>query len=206
MPIAAPTRRLALLLALALPLSLAAQTAPPAQTAPSADDAAHRAKAQEMMEQLHAHEMVAQVSVNLNKQLDDAGDKAIGPNPTPENTAKLAAFKKQAAQAIEDELGWKVMQVGFTDVYAKTFTDEELSAIVAFYKSPAGAALLAKMPTVNSQVDKFGNSRMTVLQPELKKLFEDFKASLSTPPPTLGPVLPGPVAPSAPASTPSAPK
>jgi hypothetical protein len=203
MPIAAQTHRLALLLAFAFPLSLPAQTAPTAQPAAAADDAAHRAKAQEMMDQLHAHEMVAQVSVNLNKQLDDAADKAIGPNPTPENTEKLAAFKKQAAQAIENEVGWKVMQVGFTDVYAKTFTEEELNAIVAFYKSPAGSALLAKMPTVNSQVDKFGNSRMTVLQPELKKLFEDFKASLTTPPPTLGPVPP---APSAPASTPSAPK
>jgi hypothetical protein len=189
-----------------LSFPLAAQTAPAAQPAAATGDAAHRAKAQEMMEQLHAHQMVVQISTNLNKQLDDAGDKAVATSPTPDNAAKLADFKKQAAQTIETEIGWKVMQTGFTDVYAKNFTDAEVDAIVAFYKTPAGVALLTKMPAVNSQVDQFGTSRMDALKPKLQKLYEDFKASLATPPPSLGPVAPGPASPSAPTPTPGTPK
>lgn len=187
--------RIVPLLVLALSLPLTAR----------ADDASHRAKAQEMMTLLHTQKLVQENSDNLMKQITEAADRLAGPNPTPEKQAKVANFEKQAQQIIDSQVGWTAMQAEITDVYAKTFTDEELDSIIAFYKSPAGTALVTKMPDVDKQIEVLGGSHVQALRPKLQQLYTDFKNSLATPPPTLGPVPPAaPAAPTAP--SPSTPK
>lgn len=172
MPIATLARRIALLLALAVSYSLSAR----------ADEASHRAKATEMMTVLHTQRMVQQISENLKKQISDAADKIAGPTPTDDAKAKVADFEKKADQMIDTQISWDTMQAGFTDIYVKNLTEEQLDGIIAFYKSPAGVALLENMPTVNNQVTQFGGSHMTALQPLLKQLFEDFQKSVAATP------------------------
>jgi uncharacterized protein len=194
MRIAPPARRLALLLTLALTATLAAR----------ADEASHRVKAQEMMNLLHTQRMVQNIADNLKKQIVDAADSVAGPAATPEQKAKAADFEKQADQLIDAQLSWDVMKTSFTDIYVKNFTEEELDGIIAFYKTPAGTALLGKMPDVNSQVSQFGNSHLTTLQPQLKDLFENFRKSQAAAPPTLGApdAVPAPASAARPPNTP----
>jgi hypothetical protein len=196
MPISARTPRIALLLALALCLPLAAR----------ADEASHRAKAQEMITLLSTEKNVQGVVDKFMKQITDAAAKEAGPNPSPETKAKVADFEKQALQIIDASVGWKAMQTQFTDIYAKSFTEEEMDGIIAFYKSPAGSALLTKMPDVNVQIAQVGGARVQALQPQLQQLYTDFRKGLAPPPPTLGPLGPAtgaPVNPSAPSTPPA---
>jgi uncharacterized protein len=192
MPNAARTPRIALLLVLVLCLPLAAR----------ADEASHRAKAQEMMNLLHTEKMVQLNADNMIKQIAAAGDKAAGPDAGPDARAKVADFEKRAQEMIDAQIGWKAMQDKFLDIYVKAFTDEQLDAIIAFYKSPAGLALTATMPDVNSQIGQIGTARVQALQPQLQQLYAELKKSLA-PPPTLGPMGPAPAA--APAAPPAAP-
>jgi uncharacterized protein len=190
--------RLALLLVLALPFSAVSA---------HADDASHRAKAEEMMTLLHAEKLVDQISANLKKQVADAANKVIGASPTPEQKSQALDLENKAFKMIDDQIGWKVMEPGFADVYAKNFTDTELDAIITFYKSPAGEALLTKMPQVNSQVGEFGSSKMATLEPQLKQLFQDFQKSQAATPHPPAATTPAPsAAPAPPTTTPSAPK
>jgi len=181
------TQRLAatLFLILALSLTLAAR----------ADDASRRAKAEQMMALLHTEQMVQQVSENIMKQVSDAAGRSLSSTPSPDQQARFDVFKKQAATMIEAQVGWKSMKDGFIDIYAKAFTDDQLDAIIAFYKTPAGAALLANMPAVNDQIGKIGNARMNALQPQLKDLYDTYQKNLVATPPTLGPAAPAPSAP-----------
>ena len=128
---------------------------------------------------LHTQSMVRNISDNLKKKVADTADQVAGPAPTEAAKAKVAEFEKKANQIIDAQLGWEVMQAGFTDIYAKNFTEDQLDGIIAFYKSPAGTALLQTMPTVNDQMSQFGNSRMATLQPQLKPLFDDFQKSVA---------------------------
>jgi hypothetical protein len=190
--------RLALLLVLALPFS---------SVSAHADDASHRAKAEEMMTLLHSERLAEQVSTNLKKQVTDAANRVIGANPTPEQKAQATDVENKAFKMIDDQIGWKAMEPGFTDVYAKNFTDAELDAIIAFYKSPAGEALLVKMPDINTQVGEFGSSKMSTLEPQLKQLFQDFQKSQAATPHPPAATTPAPSAAPAPSTTsPSAPK
>ena len=91
---------------------------------------------------------------------------------------------------IDAQIGWKVMQEQFITIYEKTFTEEQLDSIIAFYKSPAGVALLTNMPEVNVQISQFAQARIQALQPQLQQLYNDLRKSLAPAPPTLGPVSP----------------
>lgn len=200
MPIRFPRLSVLLILVLAVPV------------AAHADDASHRAKAKELMALLKTERMVVQVADSIRKQVTDAGTHVVGPDASPERKAKLDDFEKQSSKDIDDQLSWKVMEDPFTDIYVKTFTEEELDSIIAFYKSPGGIALLQKMPTVNEELSRYGQSKVAVLQPELKQLFTDFQKTAATPPPSLGPVPAEPTppvshaAPVAPVSPTSPPK
>jgi uncharacterized protein len=63
------------------------------------------------------------------------------------------------------------------NLYARQFTERELSEIVTFYKSPIGAKLLAKEPTVNDEslglvqqwAAKFSEEVIVRIRAEMKK-------------------------------------
>jgi hypothetical protein len=169
--------RSALVLVLALCLPIAAR----------ADEATHRAKAQELIILLHTDRMVKQVSANFMKQLSTAGEKLIGPNATPEKKDQLAAFEKKFAQMIDAQVGWDVMEPALTDYYQRAFTEEELDVIVAFYKTPAGTALVEKMPAVNAQATQLLQSKMAAVQPQMKQMYEDFQKSQAAAPAATSP-------------------
>lgn len=172
--------RIALLLVLALSFPIAAR----------ADEASHRAKAQEMVILLHTDRMVKQVSANFMKQLSTAGEKLIGPNASDEKKAQLADFEKKFAAMIDAQVGWDVMEPALTDYYQKAFTEEELDVIVTFYKTPAGAALVERMPAVNAQATQLLQSKMAAVQPQMKQMYEDFQKSQVAAPAPAAPAAP----------------
>ena len=65
-------------------------------------------------------------------------------------------------------------------MYAKNFTDEQLDAILAFYKSPAGVALIEKLPTLTTQGTELAQARVATLMPQLKQMIADFAKTAST--------------------------
>ncbi len=164
--------RLSLLLVFALCLPLSAR----------ADDASHRAKTQELLTAMHTQDMVKRLTDNLKKQVTDLAQKEIARNPTPENSAKAADFEKKVFDLVDAQVGWKAMEPDFVDLYAKAFTDDQLDAITAFYKSPAGIAFLEKMAGINAQIPQLTQARISSLQPQLTPLLADFRGSLSAPP------------------------
>jgi hypothetical protein len=172
MPIRLCLRRLALLLMLVLCLPLAAR----------ADQASRRAKAAQLVELLRTERMVQQNSATILKQVSDAAEKVAGPNSTPESKARLTSLEKNISQLIDAQLGWKVMQPGIIDLYANTFTEQELDVIVAFYKTPAGAALIDKIPQIDNQIQQLAQSRLNILQPQITQAFSDFRKSQAAAP------------------------
>jgi hypothetical protein len=188
--------RLAVLVALAVCLPLTAR----------ADEASQRAKAQELATLMHTDRMVQQVSANFMKQLAAAGERLIGPSATPESKQKLVDLEKKFSDLIDSQVGWKVIEPAFTDIYAKTFTEDELNAIVAFYKTSGGTALIDKMPSVNSQATMLMQSKMTALQPQMKQMYEEFQRSQVAPPPAGSPATPPTLAPATPAPATPSPK
>jgi hypothetical protein len=79
--------------------------------------------------------------------------------------AKMAKY----AQVIKEELSWSKMRSLYVQVYQESFTQEEIDGLIAFYRSPAGAAFVEKMPVVMQK-------SMTIMQSRLAPMMERMKA------------------------------
>jgi hypothetical protein len=54
--------------------------------------------------------------------------------------------------------------------YSETFSEEEINGILAFYESPAGRAMQAKMPMFTSTVMVLAQTQAKELMPEIQRI------------------------------------
>jgi uncharacterized protein len=157
-------KRPALLLALALclPASL------------HADDASKQAKVRELFALLHVERISDQIKSNVMNQTAAIPQQLFGPSMSPENKAKFEAFQQKVLQTVDAQVGWKVLEPEYVQLYAQTYTEDELNGIVAFYKTSAGAAMIAKSPQLSAKSIGLVQSKMAAVQPQLKQMVEDF--------------------------------
>jgi uncharacterized protein len=59
-------------------------------------------------------------------------------------------------------------------VYAEVFTEDELRQIIAFYRTPIGEKMLARMPELMQKSMQIAQQRMASVMPEIKKLGETY--------------------------------
>ncbi len=67
------------------------------------------------------------------------------------------------------------MKPRFIDLYATTYTEQELDGILGFYKSAAGRAMLEKMPQLMQGSMAISQDAVAALVPELNKIIEELK-------------------------------
>nr|WP_276510032.1 DUF2059 domain-containing protein [Niveibacterium umoris] len=58
----------------------------------------------------------------------------------------------------------------FLDIYQKTFTQKEVDGMLSFYKSPAGQAVIKKMPQVMQASMQIMQARMSKLVPQIQQI------------------------------------
>jgi len=116
-------------------------------------------------------DMRAQIGQMMTAQLQSTN--------VPENMRdKLAHFQKQLMDTIFEELAFAKMKPVYVDIYSSTFTAEELSGLVSFYKSPVGRAYANKLPALMKRMMEVAQTKMQTLAPRLKKMNDDFIAEL----------------------------
>jgi uncharacterized protein len=142
-----------------------------------ADDASRHAKAQEMLTLLHMDHLMDQLTNGMMEQMAAVTKQLGGNTVKPEDQAKIDEFQKKVVQLVQSQMSWKALEPDYVDIYAKNFTDEQLDAILAFYRSPAGIALVEKLPTLTTQGMQLAQAKMAILQPQLKQMVDDFAKS-----------------------------
>lgn len=55
-------------------------------------------------------------------------------------------YSAKMVKIIKEEAAWDKLKAPIVEIYAATYTEEELLEIIKFYKSPAGQKLLVKKP------------------------------------------------------------
>jgi hypothetical protein len=144
-----------------------------------ADAASKHAKVQEMLELLRIDRAMDQVMNMVQQQATaDTNAQLTGKGASEDQKARVDAFQKQLFQFVEDQIGWKSMQNDYIDMYSQTFTEDEIDGILAFYKSPAGAALIAKTPELTSKASVLVAKKMLTLKPEIQKMVQDFASTV----------------------------
>ena len=68
---------------------------------------------------------------------------------------------------------WETLRVTYAEAYAAEFTDEELTALLAFYESAVGKKFIAKNSTINRTVSQAVNVKMQDKMPALQAAMMD---------------------------------
>ncbi len=159
-----------------LPFALAAlATLPMAH----ADDASHRAKAEQMLAVTKSDtQMQTQLSA-LEARINELAKQQSGVAPLNTAQTKLTDdYQKQINTITMDEVGYEKIRPLIVQYYVDSFTEAELDGILAFYKTPAGQALITKTPDLAMKSTTLVQNRIKELQPKLATVTQDYVAKL----------------------------
>jgi hypothetical protein len=71
-------------------------------------------------------------------------------------------------------MGWDKLEPIYIKLYTDTFSQSDIDGILKFYKTPAGSALLKKMPLLMQNLMQLMTAQMQELLPKLRPLVEDY--------------------------------
>ncbi|MFZ5519943.1 MAG: DUF2059 domain-containing protein [Pseudomonadota bacterium] len=116
-----------------------------------------------------ARDMVEQVNKSLEGYIRQGVQAAVGGKPlTPRQRQALDALPAKLVAAMQPELGWDVLKADLVRVYEESFSQEEIDGMIAFYRSPVGRSITAKMPTVMNRSMQLTQARMAATLPRLQ--------------------------------------
>jgi hypothetical protein len=133
-----------------------------------ADEVSKSAKAEELLQLTQSDQMIKMMEPMMKGMLAQAGK-----DMSDEQRAKAGEMQGKVMALVAESLS--KAKPALAKVYTDTYTEEELDGILAFYKSPAGKALLQKMPEVMQRMMPVMMEMMRDLQPQMMKMIESSK-------------------------------
>ncbi len=108
-------------------------------------------------------------------------DSIKGHPPTGAQQKIIDELPAKIVAIMRTELSMAAMRDFYLQIYREAFTQEVIDGMVAFYKTPAGAALIEKMPAVMQRTMELMQARMGPMQDKVKAVMQrsgaDIKAA-----------------------------
>jgi hypothetical protein len=121
---------------------------------------------------------------SMRGQVNSLMERAIqaslqGKQPSAKQKQAITRMKHRMIALLHKGLSWEKLEPVYIRLYKDTFSEEELSGMLAFYKTPAGQAVINKMPVLMRK-SMLEMQRMTAgLTPEMQKIQHDFVADMA---------------------------
>ncbi len=160
-----------------------AVTAPKTQDATPAPDPAKLAAIEEIFQLTKPDQMMQQMFSQMKAAVAEQAQKSLAAQVQASNdpskySQEVQKFTDQLLALMSDRLSWDKVKPQYVHLYDETFSLIELQGILEFYKSPAGQAMLQKMPMLLANASKIGQQQMSDIMPEVQKMMADFTANL----------------------------
>jgi hypothetical protein len=108
------------------------------------------------------------LAAQMNKIMGTAAEQAAQGKPLSDNAkASLERCRADLHTLIRDNLSWAKMEPVYIGIYQSTFTQAEVDAMVAFYKTPLGQSVVSKLPVA---MQKAQNETMQIMQPMMQRI------------------------------------
>ena len=107
-----------------------------------------------------------------------------GQQMSPSEQKEVEAFEADFTGEMKKALDWSKLEPMYIRVYQKSFSQQEVDGMIAFYKTPTGQALLDKMPLVMqntiAEVQQMMQPMMQHLQQKQQEIAEKIQAKKSS--------------------------
>lgn len=105
------------------------------------------ASIKELLEVAQARKLVDSVMAQMDNLMQQAIAEAVRGQKIPDKVQKeIDQGRSEMLALMKDLLDWKKLEPTYVRIYQKTFTQQEVDGMIAFYKTPAGQAVMSKMP------------------------------------------------------------
>ena len=140
------------------------------------------ASVDELLSVTRSEKLLASVQQNLDTAVRNAMAQSLQDKSlTPRGQKVMDNFMHEYMGIMKEELSWDRFKDTYARIYSETFTQEEVDGLLAFYRSPAGQAMIDKMPLVMQKSMALTQERMGPLvqrlQAALKKATEEAQAA-----------------------------
>lgn len=87
-----------------------------------------------------------------------------------ERRAKFEELQQRSLEMIREELAWEKIKGEIITIYVELFTEEELTQLLEFYKSPVGTKLIGQQPELSRRTLAITEARTMALMPKIEAM------------------------------------
>jgi hypothetical protein len=155
-----------------------------ASTATTAESKPSEASVRHLLDVMQVRQIVQTLSQQMDTMFDSMVNKQLeGQNITPEQRKQIDARRDAARDLIKGLLSWDSMESLYLKVYGDTFSQQEIDGMTAFYTSPAGQAVIAKMPLAMKNSMSEMQQRVRDMIPKIQQMAKEAADQVKTPAP-----------------------
>lgn len=140
---------------------------------------ASEASVRQLLEVTKARSLVDTMKTRMEGTFGKAFDLAAEEKKP--NAAEQAAIEKMKARmevVLTSYLDWNKLEAVYVRVYQETFSEEDIQGMLSFYRTPAGQAVVEKMPLVMQKSAAEMQDSFKSMMPELQKIQTEFAAEM----------------------------
>ncbi len=143
------------------------------------DTAAARAEAEKIFQQLNFEKMMRELMEKQKEAMLNMQRQQMAQSGQPVDE-RLLEIQASAFDEMNRLIDWEAMSGDMIDIYAETFTADQLKGISDFYATPSGQAMIEKTPEVQQRTMEVIMPRVMEVMPAVQKktaeLMEQYEA------------------------------
>ena len=145
-----------------------------ADSSPGAGNPPSEASIKQLLEVAQAHKLIDSMMVQMDNLMKQTMQQATQGRQVPPTVQKdIDKREAEMMAAMKEMLDWNKLEPMYVRVYQKTFTQSEVDGMIAFYKTPAGQAVISKMPAVVQNTMNEMQQMMNPMMQRLQKMQQD---------------------------------
>lgn len=107
--------------------------------------------------------------------MDNAVKQSLqGKKPNAKQEKAIKRMKTRMVALMQKNLSWKKLEPVYIRLYRESFTEKEIKGMLAFYKTPAGQAVIHKMPILLRKTIHEIQSMTYGMMPQMEQIQKDF--------------------------------
>lgn len=120
----------------------------------------------------------------MRAQFDSLMNNAVqqalqGKSPTPRQQQAIESMKSRMVAVMQAEVAWAKLEPMYIRLYRESFSEEEVAGMLSFYRTPAGQAVIHKMPTLMQKTMLEVQKMISVATPQMQKIQDQFVAEMN---------------------------
>jgi len=137
------------------------------------------ASIKQILELVQAHKLIDSMIAQMDSYMKQAVAQATqGQHITPEIQKDIERRQAEMMTAMKEVLDWNKLEPMYVRVYQKSFTQGEVDGLIAFYSTPAGQALINKIPVVMQNTLNELQQMMQPMTQAMKRMQQEVVAEI----------------------------